>query len=193
VVWQEASITRAARERLAGHRGCTIWFTGLSGSGKSTLAHALERKLWARGVRTYVLDGDNVRCGLNADLGFALCDRRENVRRIGEVAKLFTDAGVVVSAALISPYRSDRDRVRRIIGPDDFVEVFVDAPLQVCEQRDPKGLYARARAGELDAFTGISAPYEPPSSPDIIIRTDRCTRSRGVAEILTLLRHRGIG
>jgi adenylylsulfate kinase len=192
VVWQEASVTRADRERLARHRGCTIWFTGLSGSGKSTLAHALERELWVRGVRTYVLDGDNIRCGLNADLGFALDDRRENVRRIGEVAKLFTDAGVVVAAALISPYRSDRDGVRRMIGPDDFVEVFVDAPLQVCEQRDPKGLYARARAGQLDAFTGISAPYEPPDAPDIVIRTDRCTRSQGVAEILTVLQQRGI-
>jgi adenylylsulfate kinase len=184
VKWHDAAVSRAQRERLGGHRGCTIWFTGLSGSGKSTLASAVDRQLWERGVRSYVLDGDNLRCGLNADLGFAIDDRRENVRRAGEAAKLFTDAGIVVCAALISPYRADRDRVRQMMSHEDFIEVFVDAPLYVCEGRDVKGLYAKARAGLIDEFTGVSAPYEPPEVPDVIVQTDLCTPAEGATRVL---------
>jgi adenylylsulfate kinase len=155
--------------------------TGLSASGKSTLAVALEKALWDRGVRAYVLDGDNVRHGLNKDLGFSPEDRNENIRRIGEVAKLFTDAGVVNVTAFISPYREDRDRVRAIMADGDFIEVFVNCPVEVCEQRDPKGLYKKARKGEIAEFTGISAPYEPPASPELVIDTeaasiDECVR-----------------
>lgn len=170
--WHEGEITRADRERLNGHRGATLWFTGLSGSGKSTLARALEEALFERGFRVYVLDGDNIRHGLNRDLGFSPEDRTENIRRIGETAKLFTDSGALVLTAFISPYREDRDAVRALLDEGDFVEVFVDCALDTCEARDPKGLYSKARKGEIPEFTGISAPYEAPAVPELVVRTD---------------------
>ena len=147
IVWHEGNVTKADRERISGHRSCTVWMTGLSASGKSTLAVALEKALWDRGVHSFVLDGDNVRHGLNKDLGFSPEDRNENIRRIGEVAKLFTEAGVINATAFISPYRADRDQVRALMAKGDFIEVYVDCPIEVCEQRDPKGLYKKARAG----------------------------------------------
>jgi len=167
---QALSITRADREHLNGHAGKVIWFTGLSGSGKSTIANALEQKLHAQGQRTYILDGDNIRQGLNKDLGFTDEDRVENIRRVAEVAKLMLDAGLVVLTAFISPFRAEREMARQLIGPDRFVEVFVDTPLEVCEQRDPKGLYKKARAGLLPNLTGIGSPYEPPVRPEILIQ-----------------------
>ena len=163
---QQLTITRAKREQLNGHAGKVIWFTGLSGSGKSTLANALEVALHARGLRTGLLDGDNVRRGLNRDLGFSEADRVENIRRIAEVARLMMDAGLVVLTAFISPFAREREMARALIGPDDFLEVYVSAPLEVCEQRDVKGLYKLARAGKLAHMTGIDSPYEPPLSPD---------------------------
>ena len=172
VTWYEGTITQAARENLLGQSGCVIWFTGLSGSGKSTLAHEVENVLYQRGHLTYVLDGDNIRHGLNKNLGFSPEDRTENIRRIGEVAKLFVDAGVIVMTAFISPYRADRDNARALIDGGRFVEVFVDCALEVCEERDMKGLYKRARAGEIKEFTGISAPYESPIRPEVTLNTD---------------------
>jgi len=189
IVWHPGAITRADREQLNGHRGCTVWLTGLSGSGKSTIAVELEKRLWDRGVRAYILDGDNVRHGLNKNLGFSPADRTENIRRIGEVAKLFTEAGMVAITAFISPYREDRDQVRALM-PDDFVEVLVECPLEVCEQRDVKGLYQKARAGQIKEFTGISAPYEPPAKPELALRTDRQTVDQSVAAIVGLLAQR---
>ncbi|TMB48208.1 MAG: adenylyl-sulfate kinase, partial [Deltaproteobacteria bacterium] len=180
------------RERLNGHRGATVWFTGLSGSGKSTIAVALEKALWERGVHAFVLDGDNVRHGLNKNLGFSPADRTENIRRIGEVAKLFTDAGMVALTAFISPYRADRDQVRALMPPGDFVEVMVACPLEVCEQRDVKGLYQKARAGQIPEFTGISAPYEPPLRPEITLRTDAQSVEESVRQVLAYLEQRGI-
>ncbi|MCA9574759.1 MAG: adenylyl-sulfate kinase [Polyangiales bacterium] len=164
-------LSRAARTAAHGHRGVTLWLTGLSGSGKSTLSHRVERLLTERGVFAYVLDGDNVRHGLNRDLGFAAADRTENIRRVGQVAKLFTDAGAVVLTAFISPYREDRASVRAAMEPGDFVEVHVAAGLEVCEERDVKGLYKKARAGEIPDFTGISAPYEEPEAPELRVDT----------------------
>jgi adenylylsulfate kinase len=184
------AVSRSDRERLLGQRGAVVWFTGLSGSGKSTVAHALEQRLLAAGRLAYVLDGDNVRHGLCADLGFAAADRTENIRRIGHVAALFADAGVLVLTSFISPYRADRARVREIVG-DRFVEVFVDAPLDVCEARDPKGLYRRARAGEIAEFTGVTAPYEPPERPDLHLRTGSSTLDESVAAVHGLLAARG--
>jgi adenylylsulfate kinase len=173
VTWQTGAVTRADRAKILGHRGATVWFTGLSASGKSTLAKLVEHRLCERGRLTYVLDGDNMRHGLNGDLGFSEADRKENVRRFGEVARLFTDAGVIVICALISPYRADRDRVRELIGEGDFIEVYLRASLQTCEQRDPKGLYRKARAGQIPDFTGISAPYEEPLQPELLVDTER--------------------
>jgi len=167
----DGQVNRARRAAVTGHEGQTVWFTGLSGSGKSTLAFAVEEALIARGVAAYVLDGDNVRMGLNRDLGFSPDDRTENVRRIGEVCRLFQDAGLVVLTAFISPYRADREAVRALHPDGTFTEVFVDTPLEVCEERDVKGLYSRARAGEIPDFSGISAPYETPISPDLRIDT----------------------
>ena len=169
----EGLVGAADRVALLGHSGRTVWFTGLSGSGKSTLAFAVEEALVARGVAAYVLDGDNVRFGLNRDLGFSAEDRTENVRRIGEVCRLFQDAGLVVLSAFISPYRADRDAVRALHPEGSFVEVFVDTPLEICEARDVKGLYARARTGEIPEFSGISAPYEAPDAPDITVDATR--------------------
>ena len=165
----QGHVTREDRERLLGQRGCVIWLTGLSGSGKSTIARALEARLIRDGRLAYVLDGDNVRHGLNADLSFSPAERTENIRRIGEVAALFADAGMIVLTAFISPYRADRVQAREAVGAERFVEVFVDAPLSVCEQRDPKGLYEKARAGEIDEFTGVSAPYEQPEAPALVV------------------------
>jgi adenylylsulfate kinase len=184
-------VTRADRESATGHKGCTIWMTGLSASGKSTLAVALEKALWERGVRSYVLDGDNVRHGLNKDLGFSPEDRNENIRRIGEVAKLFTDAGVVNVTAFISPYRADRDRVREIMAGGDFIEVFVNCPVEVCEQRDPKGLYKKARAGQIPEFTGISAPYEEPLKPELTVDTHLESEAESLAKVLGYLEAHG--
>ena len=169
----EGQVGNADRAALLGHGGRTVWFTGLSGSGKSTLAFAVEEALVARGVAAYVLDGDNVRFGLNRDLGFSAEDRTENIRRIGEVCRLFQDAGLVVLSAFISPYRADRDAVRALHPEGAFVEVFVDTPLELCEERDVKGLYARARAGEITEFSGISAPYEVPEAPDMTVDSTR--------------------
>ncbi len=187
ITWHASTVTKADREEILGHQGFTLWFTGLSGSGKSTLANATEKRLWERGVHAYVLDGDNVRHALNQDLGFSPEDRTENIRRIGEVAKLFTDACVVNLTAFISPYRKDRDRVRSIMEEGDFIEIFVDCDLEECEKRDPKGLYKRARAGEIKEFTGISAPYEPPLKPEVVINTTRTNVEECVQQILDYL------
>ena len=186
VRWHAHAVSRADRERAAGHKGCVLWFTGLSGCGKSTLANAVDRKLFERGCRTFVLDGDNVRLGLNAapalleqrhgaefarrfGLGFGPQDREENIRRIGAVAELFAQAGTITLTAFISPYRRDRDAVRAMLPPGDFVEIYVKAPLEVCEGRDPKGLYKKARAGEIKGFTGIDDPYEEPLAPELVV------------------------
>lgn len=177
-------IERADREQLNGHRGGLVWLTGLSGAGKSTIAISLEQLLHARGVHSYLLDGDDLRQGLNRDLGFTPEARVENIRRAGEVARLMVDAGLVVVAAFISPYRADRQMVRERFSPGDFVEVFVDTPLAVCEQRDPKGLYLRARRGEIPNFTGISAPYEEPLSPELRIETVDCTPETAASFVL---------
>jgi adenylylsulfate kinase len=191
VVWHPGAVTKTDRETITGHKACTIWMTGLPASGKSTLAVALEKELWDRGVHAYVLDGDNIRHGLNKDLGFSPEDRNENIRRIGEVAKLFTAAGVINVTAFISPYRADRDQARTIMSDGEFIEVFVDCPVEVCEQRDPKGHYKKARAGEIPEFTGISAPYEPPLNPEIVVHTDREAEAQSVATVLSYLEARG--
>lgn len=191
LTWHMGEIDRAGRSRIHGHRGVTLWLTGLSGSGKSTLSHRVERKLLERGCFAYVLDGDNVRHGLNRDLGFSPEDRVENIRRIGEVAKLFTDAGAIVLTAFISPYRGDRDRVRAVMADGDFVEVYVAASLEVCEQRDPKGLYKKARAGEIADFTGISAPYEAPLSPELVVDTGEADVDACADRVVAFLAERG--
>jgi adenylylsulfate kinase len=191
VTWHHGQVGRAERERLLGQRGVTVWLTGLSGSGKSTLAVAAERVLVSRGRLAYVLDGDNIRHGLNKNLGFGPADRTENIRRIGEVAKLFTDAGVLVFTSFISPYRADRDAVRALMGAGDFIEVFVDASVETCEKRDVKGLYQKARAGQIPEFTGISAPYEAPLSPELVLDTNRQTVDESVGAILRYLEEKG--
>lgn len=190
--WHAGSVNRELRARLHRNQGAAVWLTGLSASGKSTLARALERRLVERGVFAYVLDGDNLRHGLNSDLGFSPEDRTENIRRVGEVTALFVDAGAIVISAFISPYRADRDRVRALLGPGEFLEVHVTAPLEVCERRDPKGLYAKARAGALREFTGISAPYEAPLEPELIVDTDRAPIEACTVDLEQLLSHRGL-
>jgi len=194
VHWHEGDITRAHREKLLGHKGATLWFTGLSGSGKSTVAVELEGILHELGILSYRLDGDNVRMGINRNLGFSAEDRAENIRRIGEAAKLFVDAGLVALSSFISPYRADRDRVRALheAADMDFIEIFVDCSLETAESRDPKGLYKKARAGEIRNFTGIDDPYEAPENPEIHLHSDRQTLAEEVDEILTVLRERGI-
>lgn len=182
ITWHQAAITRKEREEHNGHRGVILWYTGLSGCGKSTIALEVEKRLFELGRHTYLLDGDNIRFGLNKNLGFSPQDRTENIRRIGEVAKLFVDAGIMVATAFISPYRSDRDQVRALVGPGDMLEIFVKCDVGVCEKRDPKGLYKKARAGEIADFTGISAPYEEPLHPEIVIDSgvmpvDVCART----------------
>jgi adenylylsulfate kinase len=192
IVWHHATVTRERREKQNGHKSFILWFTGLSGSGKSTLAHALEEQLHQMGCRTFVCDGDNVRHGLNKDLGFSNEDRQENIRRIGEMCRLFTEAGVISLTAFISPFREDRDMVRRLVGEDNFIEVFCDCCLETCETRDVKGLYAKARRGEIREFTGISSPYERPEAPELAIRTDRATVDECVDMIIEYLRQREI-
>ena len=171
VYWHQGAITRKDRQRLNGHRGFTVWFTGLSGSGKSTLAVATEEALYERGFHTFILDGDNVRHGLNRDLGFTDADRVENIRRVAEAARLFVDAGVMVLVSFISPFRSERDMAREMLEEGEFYEVYVNTPLEVCEARDPKGLYKKARAGQLQNFTGIDSAYETPENPEITVNT----------------------
>lgn len=183
ITWHEGHVSREERERLLNQKGALIWTTGLSGSGKSTIAYTLEHALVRRGHLCYVLDGDNIRHGLNKNLGFSAEDREENIRRLGEVGKLFVDAGVITITAFISPYRADRNTARETIGPDSFFEVYCYAPLEVCEQRDPKGLYKKARAGEIKGFTGIDDPYEPPENPELVVDTSK-TSPQEVAVIL---------
>jgi len=185
-------ITKNDRARLNGHRSFILWFTGLSGSGKSTIAHRLEERLFEIGVRTYVLDGDNVRTGLNKGLGFSAQDREENIRRIGHVARLFIDAGVVVLTAFISPYKKDRETVRSLVGSDEFVEIYAKCPLEICERRDTKGLYEKARRGVVKQFTGIDDPYEEPEHPEIILETDKVDLEQCVEDVLNFLEARGL-
>jgi bifunctional enzyme CysN/CysC len=190
--WQALEVDKAARARLNGHKPCVLWLTGLSGSGKSTIANLVERKLHTLGVRTYLLDGDNVRHGLNKDLGFTATDRIENIRRISEVAKLMVDAGLVVITAFISPFRSERKLARDLVQEGEFVEIFVDTPLAIVERRDPKGLYKKARRGELKNFTGIDSPYETPESPELLIETEKLSAEAAADRILVELRARGL-
>ena len=192
--WHHGAVQRSDRERLKGHRGFTIWFTGLSAAGKSTLAVATEKALFERGCHTYILDGDNIRHGLNKNLGFSPEDRTENIRRISEVAKLFTDCGIINLTAFISPYRKDRDAARDLHQSGDFIEVFVDCPIAVCEQRDPNQSYKKARAGIIKEFTGISAPYEKPANPEIHLHTDKLPVDECVQVIMDyLVEHNHIG
>jgi adenylylsulfate kinase len=212
VTWHEHSVSRSEREGLAGHRGCVVWFTGLSGCGKSTIANLVDRGLYERKVRSFILDGDNIRHGLNASpamliddhgeayadrfgLGFTSMDREENIRRIGSVAQLFCSAGVIGLAAFVSPYRRDRDAVRRHVvsrgRADDFVEVYVSAPLSVCEQRDPKGLYQKARAGEIRHFTGIDDPYEPPLHPELVLKSADQPAPQNALQVISYLESMG--
>ncbi len=209
ITWHEHYVTRDDRENLNGHRGCVVWFTGLSASGKSTIANIVERKLFERRVRSYLLDGDNVRHGLNAGpdvleeshgtefserfgLGFSAEDREENIRRVGAVAKLFCEAGLVALTAFISPYRRDRDAVRKTLGEGDFVEIFVDTPLEVCEQRDPKGLYKKVRAGKIKGFTGIDDPYEAPPTPELRLQGGKKDADTLAGEVVFHLEKVGI-
>ncbi len=192
VVWHHATVSRALREAQNGHKSALLWFTGLSGAGKSTLAHAVEERLYQMGCRTFVLDGDNVRHGLCGDLGFAEADRVENIRRVGEAAKLMVEAGLITLTAFISPFRKDRERVRSLYPHGDFLEIYCSSPVEVCETRDVKGLYKRARAGEIKDFTGISSPYEAPTAPELVVETDKLNLDESVEKVLGLLRERGI-
>ena len=209
VTWHESSVSREMREKKNGHKGCVVWFTGLSGSGKSTVANTLDHKLHQVGQKSVVLDGDNVRHGLNAGpgmldkthgeefskrfgLGFSATDREENIRRIGAVAEIFTQTGIIALTAFISPYRIDRDKVRNTLKEGEFIEVFVDAPIEVCEQRDPKGLYKKARAGEIKGFTGIDDPYEEPLDPELILLAAEKTPDILADEVISFLQNKGI-
>lgn len=187
ISWHSASVTRQRRQRQNGHKSVILWFTGLSGAGKSTLAHALEEKLHEHGCRTFVFDGDNVRHGLCRDLGFSREDRKENLRRIGEMCKLFIEAGVIALTAFISPFREDRDYLRRMVGSGDFIEIYCNAGLQVCEARDVKGIYAKARRGEISEFTGISSPYEVPDNPELVVDTGQTDLRECVNKIIRYL------
>ncbi|GAA5186339.1 adenylyl-sulfate kinase [Ferrimonas gelatinilytica] len=192
IVWHPQGVTPEQRRALNGHGAAVIWFTGLSGAGKSTLANALEARLLAMGAHSYLLDGDNVRHGLNGDLGFSEVDRRENIRRIGEVSRLFADAGLIVLAAFISPYRQDREAVARLLPPGQFIEIHLDTPLSTCEQRDPKGLYRKARAGTLTQFTGIDAEYQAPEKPALRLNTAQMTVAECVEALIALLEQRAV-
>jgi len=192
IIWHHATVTRERRNQQNNHKSVVLWFTGFSGSGKSTLAHAIEEQLHQQGCKTFVLDGDNIRHGLSSGLTFSEKDRKENLRRIGEVSKLFVEAGVIVLTAFISPFREDRERVRSLMPHGDFLEVYVDCPIEVCEERDVKGLYRRARAGEVKEFTGISSPYEPPEKPELTVNTEQETLEESVQKILSLLSERSI-
>ena len=187
VIYHQATVTRQRRNKLNGHRSVVLWFTGLSGSGKSTLAHALEEKLFQKGCRTFVLDGDNVRYGLNSNLDFSESDRTENIRRISEVSKLMLESGLIVMTAFISPFNRDRNEARKLISNDDFIEIYCKASLDVCEARDVKGLYKRARAGEIKNYTGIDSPYEEPENPELTINTNDETLDNSVSKILSFL------
>lgn len=187
VVWHQATVTRERRELLNGHRGAILWLTGLSGAGKSTLAHVVEENLYQMGCRTIVLDGDNVRHGLCGDLGFSAEDRVENIRRIGEVSKLFMEAGVIVLTAFISPFREDRNKVRAMVKQGEFIEIYCQCPIEVCEQRDVKGLYKKARAGEINQFTGISSPYEAPDLPELELNTSQLELDECVQQVIKFL------
>ena len=209
VTWHEQSVSREMRETSNGHKGCVIWFTGLSGSGKSTVANTLDHMLHQKGLKSVVLDGDNVRHGLNAGpgmlrdthgdefsqrfgLGFSAIDREENIRRIGAVAEIFAQTGIIALTAFISPYRIDRDKVRNVLQPGEFIEVFVDAPIEICEQRDPKGLYKKARAGEIKGFTGIDDPYEEPLTPEMVLQAAEKTPDILAEEIISYLKSKGM-
>ena len=191
-VWHQATITRSQRAEQNGHRSVILWFTGLSGAGKSTLAHAVEDKLFQLNCRTFVIDGDNVRHGLCADLGFSSDDRVENIRRIGEIAKLFTEAGIISLTAFISPFKADRDRVRQLVSEGDFIEIYCQASLDVCEERDVKGLYKKARSGEIANFTGISSPYEPPEIPELTVDTGKASLETCVEQVIQFLQDRDV-
>lgn len=192
ITWHQMTVTKKNRHDLNGHKSCVLWFTGLSGSGKSTLANAVDYALFQQNCRTYVLDGDNIRHGLNRDLSFEEKDRKENIRRIGEVAKLFVDSGIIVSSAFISPFRDDRQLVRNMFDTNEFIEVFVDCPIQICENRDPKGLYKKARSGMIPGFTGIDSPYEKPDRPEILIDTNQMTTEQSVQKIMDYLNEKQI-
>ena len=192
IVYHHATVTRARRERLNGHKSTVVWFTGFSGSGKSTLAHSIEEELHQRAVRTFVFDGDNVRHGLCADLGFGAADRTENIRRIAEMCKLFVEGGIISLGAFISPFREQRKLLRDVVGASDFIEIFCDCSLEVCESRDRKGIYKRARAGEIAEFTGISSPYERPENADLILDTGNTSLEECVTSVMSLLADRGI-
>ena len=192
ITWHQGAVTSKDRERLLEQKGIVIWFTGLSGSGKSTLAHAVEEQLFEKGHLSYVLDGDNIRHGLNKNLGFSPEDREENIRRIGEVSKLFADAGVIAMTAFISPYRVDRDKARELVEEGRFIEVYVKVPLDVAESRDPKGLYKKARAGEIKEFTGIDAPYEEPLNPELVIDTSKYSLEESSNMVLDYLKEKEI-
>ena len=191
ITWHHSQVSKEQRQNVNAHKSVVLWFTGLSGSGKSTIANAVEKALFDQQVHSYVLDGDNMRFGLNKNLGFSAEDREENIRRIGEVSKLFVDAGVITLTAFISPYRADRDQVRANLEADEFIEVFVDTPLAVCEERDVKQLYAKARRGEIKGFTGIDAPYEAPENPEITIDTSSQSLTTSVDQVLTYLAEHG--
>ncbi|MUG73957.1 adenylyl-sulfate kinase [Paenibacillus validus] len=190
ITWHQAVIGKADRHQLNQHGSCVLWLTGLSGSGKSSLAVSLERELFARNIRSYVLDCDNIRHGLNKNLGFSVEDRKENIRRIGEVAKLFVDAGLFTITAFISPFQEDRDMVRKLFNQDEFIEIHVSCSLEECEKRDPKGLYKKARNGEIKDFTGISSPYEVPANPELVIETDKLSIQESVDKIVEFLQNR---
>ena len=179
ITWHDHKVTKAERAKLNGHKGAVLWFTGLSACGKSTIANTVDHILHSRGKHSFVLDGDNIRMGLNKNLGFSAEDRAENIRRIGEVAKLFTESGTIALTAFISPYKADRDAVRALLGPGEYIEIFVKASLETCEERDPKGLYKKARAGEIKNFTGISDPYEAPQKPELVLDSD----SKGIDDL----------
>jgi adenylylsulfate kinase len=187
IIWHQAVVTKQDRQRLNNHKSCTLWFTGLSGSGKSTLANTVDKKLFDRGIRSYVMDGDNIRHGLNKDLSFSNEDRKENIRRIGEVAKLFVDSGQIVLTAFISPFFEDREIVKNLFSNGEFFEIYVKCPLNVCEFRDPKGLYSKARKGEIQEFTGISSPYEEPLNPDLMIETNLLTIEESAEKLISFL------
>ena len=194
ITWHESQVERKVREQLLGQRSCTIWLTGLSSSGKSTTAYTIEHELIRCGYLAYVLDGDNIRFGLNKNLGFSEVDRAENIRRISEVAKLFADAGIITITSFISPYRADRDQARKLHEENglSFIEIFMDTPIEVCEQRDPKGLYKKARKGELKGFTGIDDPYEPPLSPEMVVKSAEDTLQQITLDILDYLSQNGL-
>jgi len=191
-VWHNATVTRSRREQLNQHRSAILWFTGLSGAGKSTLAHAVEEQLYLQGCRTFVLDGDNIRHGLCRDLGFSDHDRRENIRRISELAKLMLDAGLITLTAFISPFQAERQQARQLVAPEDFIEIYCKCDITICEQRDVKGLYKKARQGDILQFTGISSPYEAPINPELILETDQESLEQSAAKVLALLNSKGI-